>query len=83
MAQRESLLLFEPLSGTSLSKLTTPTTRKECRIGQYTIVVMLADDGRFLGIEQIRVDADFLDLEQRMRVPSLDVDKYYHDEDDK
>ncbi len=82
MERSKSLLLSKPVNETSLSEPAAPTTSKEFRIGQYTIVVALAGNGSPIGIEQVRVDTDFLDLEQRMRVPSLDVDKYYHDEDD-
>lgn len=75
--------LLEPIryDETSLDDLGEATTLKECRLGQYTVVVRLACDGRFAGIEEIRVNSDFFSLEQRMSVPSLDVEKYYRDDD--
>jgi hypothetical protein len=68
---------------TSLVDLGQGTMLKECRLGQYTVLVRIACDGSFVGVEEIRVDSDFLSLEQQMRVPCLDVDKYYKDDDAK
>lgn len=81
MTQDKNLLLSEPLEQTSLSEFSEPVVFKEYRLGQYTVVVRLTTDGLFAGIQQIREEADFLNLEQRMRIPSLDVDKYYRDDD--
>ena len=66
---------------TSLVDVSQRTMLKECRLGQYTVLVRIACDGGFVGVEEIRVDSDFLSLEQQMRVPCLDVDEYYKDDD--
>lgn len=65
---------------TSVVESSEVTMLKECRLGQYTVVVKLGCDGGFAGIDEIRVDSNFLSIEQQMRVPCLDVDKYYEDD---
>lgn len=49
--------------------------------GKYEIVVELASDDKFLGIEEVEVNKDFRSHTQRIASTKvLDVEEYYKDE---
>ncbi len=48
--------------------------------GQYEVVLRFTDDDHFAGIEEIRVNKDFLSLSQKIaRTGHLDVDEFYRE----
>lgn len=52
----------------------------EYPFGNYTIKVKVAPTNEFLGIIEIEVDKDFLNLKQRISSKGyLDVDEFYKD----
>ena len=50
--------------------------------GTYEVVIILDQDNRFLGIQEIRITKDFLSLEQSLaHRDAFDVEDFYEDED--
>lgn len=54
--------------------------------GRYEVKVVIRRDGRFVGIEEIRVNKEFLDNLQKMEVLGnigyQDVEQYYKEEEE-
>ncbi|HOE92559.1 MAG TPA: hypothetical protein PLK11_08260 [Methanofastidiosum sp.] len=52
----------------------------EYPFGNYTIKVKLAPSNEFLGITEIQLNKDFLDLKQKISSRGyLDIEEYYRD----
>lgn len=50
---------------------------------KYEIEVRVTPDGRFLGIEGVKVNRDFLSIEQRVKASRvLNTEKYFPEEDE-
>jgi len=63
-----------------LTHTTAGLQRRLVRIGPYSITVLVADDGQFIGIEGVGIEKSFLNLSQRMSLAKgHDVEKYFEE----
>ena len=70
------------LSSTSTASPVNPQLHKLAAVpcGHCEVIVCLTEDGRFLGVSEVRVNRDFLSPEQRVASSgNLDVDKVYQE----
>jgi len=52
-----------------------------CPFGRYRVLVRVTGDGRFVGVEAVEVDADFVTCSQKAALPGYhDVSAYYTDD---
>lgn len=61
---------------------TYPATSRQVVVpfGSYDVVIRVTEDGRLLGIDEIRVRKDFLSHEQRIASSGcFDVDEFYRE----
>ena len=57
-----------------------PAVTRVVRHGDVEIVVAITPDGRFLGISEVRLRRDFLNVQQRVAATGVhDVDHLYND----
>jgi len=50
----------------------------ECPLGDYVALIRVSEDGRFIGVAEIRVNKDFRSLSQRIRSTGHhDVEQFY------
>ena len=54
------------------------------KFGKFIVDVELTASNKFLGIRDIKIDTDFMNIEQRLESSSyFDDSEYYKEEDDK
>ena len=52
-------------------------------LGKYEFVIRLTKDNKFISVDSIKVNKDFLSLEKRIaNTHYLDVEKYYEDDEE-
>ncbi len=52
-------------------------------VGKYQLVIRLTHDNKFISVDSIKVNKDFLSLEKRLaNTHYLDVDQYYEDDEE-
>lgn len=68
---------------TGMQETKEPTTIIEVPFGNYVVAVRLTARNEFAGIQEIRANMNFLDAGQLRSLPSIDVEDYYKQDDDK
>jgi len=78
---------FDPSGGLLSTEGTGDTGRPNglrsvaCRLGRYRVLVLLTGDGRFVGVEAVELDADFVTCSQKAALPGYhDVAAFYVDD---
>ena len=76
----------QPPTGSVTPELTQTTRglkRILRKIGPYVITVILTQDDKFVEVEMVSVDKNFLDLQQRLALAGVhDVEKYFEEEEE-
>jgi hypothetical protein len=81
METRESQLPEIRHAGTGSHEPLESFTTVDYPFDRYTVRVQLSEDGKFIGIVEIRLNTDFMDYRQKIAtLAHEDVEKYYQDE---
>ena len=68
---------------TGMEESREPTIVIDVPFGNYVVRVRLTARNEFAGIQEVRSNVNFLDADQLRSLPSIDVDAYYKEDNDK